>query len=56
MLSARLNQYYGRLRRPPGTPLPSRDHRLYSALLRQHRDSAGCRAGEGLPSSRRHYL
>jgi len=28
MLSARLKQYYGRLRRPPGTPPPSRGHRL----------------------------
>ena len=56
MLSVRLNQYYGRLRRPPGTPLLSRDRRLWSASFRQHPDSAGCRAGEGLPSSRRHCL
>lgn len=28
MLSTRFDQYYGRLRRPPGTPPTSRDHRL----------------------------
>jgi N-terminal domain of anti-restriction factor ArdC len=28
MLSARLNRYYGRLRRPPGPPPTSRGHRL----------------------------
>jgi len=28
MLSARLNRYYGRLRRPPGQQSTSRGHRL----------------------------
>src|SRR5688572_24857756 len=28
VLSARLDQYYDRLRRPPGRPFTSRDHRL----------------------------
>src|SRR5437868_6193525 len=55
VLSARLDRYYGRLRRPSGRSSISRGHRLSDATLRQHM-SAGCRAGEGLPSSRRHYL
>ena len=45
--------YYGRLRRPPGRdPLPG--CRLWTP--RSGDTSAGHRAGEGLPSSRRHYL
>ena len=47
-------QYYGRLRRPPGSaPLPG-----ITGYRSRHSDSAlaGCRAGEGLPSSRRHHL
>ena len=53
MLSARLNRYYGRLRRPPGQPSTSR----FQPVIGRHAPaapSAGCRAGEGLPSSRRH--
>jgi hypothetical protein len=55
VLSVRLNRYYGRLRRPPGPPPTSRCRPVIG------RDaptaiSAGCRAGEGLPSSRRHPL
>lgn len=54
MLSARLKQYYGRLRRPPGPlSLPGAP----PVIGRDASDStpaAGCRAGEGLPSSRRH--
>ena len=53
-LSARLNRDYGRLRRPPGTPPTSRLDPGYRTgrsdrITPQHR-----RAGEGLPSSRRH--
>ena len=53
MLSARLNRYYGRLRRPPGQRSTSR----FQPVIGRHAPaapSAGCRAGEGLPSSRRH--
>ena len=55
VLSARLNQYYDRLRRPPGTAThfpgqPVIEHRTPAT------HSAGHRAGEGLSSSRRHYL
>ena len=55
VLSARLDQYYGRLRLPPGTPPTSRLHTGYkAALVDGHREPAS--AGEGLPSSRRHLL
>jgi hypothetical protein len=54
VLSRQLKRYYGRLRRPPGSrPLPGSspvigpDHS--GALPQNHR------AGEGLPSSRRHH-
>ncbi len=53
MLSARLKQYYGRLRRPPGThPLPGLPVIGHAAPATP---SAGHRAGEGLPRSRRHH-
>jgi len=53
MLSARLKQYYGRLRRPPGThPLPGLPVIGHAAPATP---SAGHRAGEGLSSSRRHH-
>jgi hypothetical protein len=55
MLSARLDQYYGRLRLPPGTPPTSRLPTGYKAArFHGHREPAS--AGEGLPSSRRHHL
>ena len=55
MLSARLDQYYGRLRLPPGAPPTSRLLTGYRAgLVGGHREPAS--AGEGLPSSRRHLL
>jgi hypothetical protein len=50
----RLNRYYGRLRRPPGQRSTSRR----APVIGRHApatESAGHRAGEGLPSSRRHY-
>jgi hypothetical protein len=50
----RLNRYYGRLRRPSGQRSTSRFH----PVIGRHApvtNSAGHRAGEGLPSSRRHY-
>jgi len=47
MLPARLKQYYGRLRRPPGQPSTSRGHRLQDATLRQHNPQA---AGPGRTS------
>jgi hypothetical protein len=54
LLSRRLKQYYGRLRRPPGSrPLPGS-----SPVIGQGRSSSSPqnhRAGEGLPSSRRHH-
>jgi hypothetical protein len=53
-LSARLKQYYGRLRRPPGTGhFPT--HAGYRPRRSDPRTSAGGRAGEGLPSSRHHH-
>jgi len=54
VLSARLKQYYNRLRRPPGTR-----HFPAETGYRARRSGdniAGHRTGEGLPSSRRHYL
>src|SRR5919197_5078432 len=56
LLSGRLDRYYGRLRRPPGSRSTSRLNTGYrSRHFRQHH-TAGRRAGEGLPSSRRHPL
>ena len=55
VLSARLQQYYGRLRRPPGTPPTSRRKPVIGRVAPMT-NFAGHRAGEGLPSSRRHYL
>jgi hypothetical protein len=53
VLSARLHRYYGRLRRPPGQhPLPGVTGYRAPCFRQQH--TAACRAGEGLPSSRRH--
>ena len=58
LLSARLKQYYGRLRRPPGSrPLPGvTGYRTPRSDGTATRAVAGRRAGEGLPSSRRHLL
>ena len=55
LLSRRLKRYYGRLRRPPGTRSTSR---LITGYRTRRSDgtSADHRAGEGLPSSRRHHL
>ncbi len=56
LLSGRLKRYYGRLRRPPG---PRSTSRLNTGYRTRHSDStntAGSRAGEGLPSSRHHHL
>src|SRR3954454_262160 len=54
LLSRRLKQYYGRLRLPPGSrPLPGS-----SPVIGRGRSGASPqnrRAGEGLPSSRRHH-
>jgi hypothetical protein len=54
VLSVRLDQYYGRLRRRPGQrPLPGSSPvigRRAPVNIRNHR------AGDGLPSSRRHLL
>ena len=55
VLSRRLKRYYGRLRRPPGTPPTSRLTPVIGRDAPTAR-SAGRRAGEGLPSSRRHLL
>ena len=55
VLSVRLKRYYGRLRRPPGSPPTSRLITGYRTR-RSGGISAGHRAGEGLPSSRRHLL
>jgi hypothetical protein len=48
MLSARLKQYYGRLRRPPGQPSTSRGHRLQDTALRQ-RDPQAAGTGRASP-------
>ena len=54
MLSARLNRYYGHLRRPPGwLPLPGSSPVI--GRRRSNGTHAARRAGEGLSSSRRHY-
>jgi hypothetical protein len=55
LLSARLDRYYGRLRRPPGSrPLPG-----FTPVIGPDAPTTtspqGRRAGEGLPSSRRHH-
>jgi hypothetical protein len=54
LLSTRLDQYYGRLRLPPGTRSTSRLHTGYKTG--PPRCSQHASAGEGLPSSRRHLL
>jgi hypothetical protein len=54
MFSARLDQYYGSLRRPPGTPSTSRLHTGYKTG--PPRRSQRASTGEGLPSSRHHRL
>ena len=54
LLSGRLDRYYGRLRRPPGSRATSRLSTGYRA--RRSDASRSRRAGEGLPSSRRHPL
>jgi hypothetical protein len=51
----RLPRYYGRLRRPPGSPPTSRCRPVIGRDAPTAR-SAGRRAGEGFPSSRRHLL
>src|SRR5205085_2185921 len=56
LLSARLDRYYGRLRRPPGTRSTSRLNTSYKTRHSASTTTTGCRAGEGLPSSRRHHL
>jgi hypothetical protein len=56
LLSARLDRYYGRLRRPPGSRSISRLNTGYKTRRSGSTNTAGCRAGEGLPSSRRHHL
>jgi hypothetical protein len=54
VLSVRLDQYYDRLRLPPGTQSTSRLHTGYrTGHPRQSQDAS---AGEGLSSSRRHRL
>lgn len=55
VLSARLDRYYDRLRRPPSSKPTSRFDRLWGSALQWHL-FAGHRAGEGLSSSRRHLL
>jgi hypothetical protein len=56
-LSRRLKRYYGRLRRPPGTRSTSRLSTGYRTRRSGDTNThAGHRAGEGLPSSRRHPL
>jgi hypothetical protein len=47
---------YGRLRRPPGPRSTSRLNTGYRTRRSGSTNAAGCRAGEGLPSSRRHHL
>src|SRR5689334_21858791 len=54
VLSARLKRYYGRLRRPPGTTLTSQLTGYRAG--RSNEAPQPRRAGEGLPSSRRHLL
>src|SRR5215217_4405658 len=57
LLSRRLKRYYGRLRRPPGTRSTSRLSTGYRTRRSGDTNThAGHRAGEGLPSSRRHPL
>ena len=56
LLSGQLKQYYGRLRRPPGSQSTSRLNTGYRTRRSDHTNTAGSRAGEGLPSSRRHHL
>ena len=56
LLSRQLKRYYGRLRRPPGSRSTSRLNTGYKTRHFQQHEAAGCRAGEGLPSSRRHHL
>jgi len=56
LLSGRLDRYYGRLRRPPGSRSTSRLNTGYRTRHSDNTNTAGCRAGEGLPSSRRHPL
>ena len=56
VLSRRLKRYYGRLRHPPGTLSTSRLSAGYRTRLSNSTDPSGRRAGEGLPSSRRHLL
>ena len=54
VLSARLKQYYGRLRLPPGTRHFPTSAGYRTATLRPPTPQ-GARAGEGLPSSRHHH-
>jgi len=56
LLSRRLKRYYGRLRLPPGTTPTSRLSTGYRARGSDGTNPRGRRAGEGLPSSRRHLL
>src|SRR6059058_3251040 len=56
LLSGQLKRYYGRLRRPPGPRSTSRLNTGYRTRRSDSTNTAGCRAGEGLPSSRRHHL
>ena len=56
LLSRRLKRYYGRLRLPPGTRSTSRLSTGYKTRRSDSTQSTGRRAGEGLPSSRRHLL
>jgi hypothetical protein len=56
LLSRRLDRYCGRLRRPPGSRSTSRLNTGYRTRPSGSTITAGCRAGEGLPSSRRHHL
>jgi hypothetical protein len=56
LLSRTLKRYYGRLRRPPGSRSASRLNTGYRTRRSDSTNAAGCRAGEGLPSSRRHHL
>src|SRR5215207_8502844 len=56
LLSRRLKRYYGRLRLPPGTQSTSRLSTGYRTGRSDGTHPRGRRAGEGLPSSRRHPL
>src|SRR5436305_516271 len=55
VLSARLKQYYGRLRRPSGRSSFPGVHPVIEQQASGGTLHAGHRAGEGLSSSRRHY-